>query len=340
MEDTMAWISVTAARSYLAEGIAQHRALRAATGVVAFADMYVVWAWIAGDAEAIREEQAILMHPTHLTPKMLARPSETLLLSLAASLLLRRCAGEDVDKELKRLAHLKGYREKAPQIVQAALERVLSGKKPAGRARKIGYPETEEEFKKLSERVPPPIPAQLALVPDGPLWGRLSGTVIPLAYEALSSSGARPDLESLGAFIHSGAGSRERDVVYERTGGGVPSGVWRKDPIEVPGFDAVELTEEAVIVHHYMGVRWQAPLLFDEDVNAFQFLKHVEAGWDQVRETIGSEAWSRLVRARAERRTVHRISIDPENAMEDAVSTERARKTYGVEIEVVSFLDA
>jgi hypothetical protein len=337
----MAWISVVAARNDFITSVSEHCAARAKDGIVAFDSGNLVWAWLAGSPAAKGEEESILMRPTHLTSRMVERPSETLLLSLAGSLLLRRCLGENVDADLARLAKLKGYKETSSLVVQATLNRIVSDTTfSTKRVGKIGYPETNRDFKKLVEGTAPPIPAQIALVPDGSLWSRTcTGTVIPLAYEALSASGKRPDLSRLSEFVHCGGDPRKRDVVYQRVGQ-ASSSVWREDPTEVPGFDAVELTEDAVIVHHYMGVRWQAPLLLDEDVNAFQFLAHVDAGWDQVRDTLGADGWQRLQKVRATHRTVHRVSIDIENATDDPASTAQASKTYGVEIEVVSFLDA
>lgn len=337
----MAWISIVAARPRFQAQIAERRAMRAASGVTAFNVLNTLVAWLGGDEEAIRDEEQILTHPTHLPPKMVARPSDTLLLTLSASLLVRRAAGEDVDAELERLSSLKGYKEKAALIVQGALARIVAGKVAKAGAlneREIGYPDTDADFKKLADRAPA-IGAKLALVPDGPLWGRLFGTSVPLAYEAMLSSGRAPDLAALRAFLRAGADSRARDVVYERAGE-ASTGVWRDDASAVPGFDAVELAADAVIVHHYMGVRWQAPLLLDEQVDAFRFLAHAGAGWADVQKRVDGATWRRIEKARTAHRTVHRVSIDPENAMEDAASTERARKRYGVEIEVTGFLAA
>ncbi|WP_437534809.1 hypothetical protein WME79_11445 [Sorangium sp. So ce726] len=328
-----------AARERFTSRIEEVRAERARSGVTEFNALNVITACIGGGVEAIRDEIAILMRPTHLTPRMLAHPPEFLLRTLAASLLLRRCSGEEVDGELAKLANLKGYKEASTRVVQAALQRILAVRRARDQPSATGYPEDEAEFRQLAERAAPPVPAQVALVPDGPLWGRLFGCVVPLAYEALAHGKTAPDLEVLGAFIRQGGDARPRELCYERRGG-TSDGVWRQDVTEVPGFDAVELTAESVLVHHYMGVRWQAPLLLDSDVDAFHFLAHVDAGWAQVRATIGDDAWTRLVRARTERKTVHRVSIDPVNATEDPASTERARQRYGVEIEVVGFLYA
>lgn len=279
------------------------------------------------------------MSPTHLTKKALSRPSETLLLSLAASLLLRRCAGEDVDRELARLAHLKGYKETAPRVVQEVLTRLLTKTHSSGAVGPIGYPGSEAEFRKLSARCSPLVAAQLALVPDGPLWGRTSGVIIPLCYEAMSALGVSPRVETLAQFVRAGADFRKRELLYERVTD-MGSGVWCEEPTRVPGFDAIELTDSHVLVHHYMGVRWQAPLLFEDGLNAFNFLEQMDASWAEVQRSVGAESWRRLAEMRASRPTLHRVSIDPENAMEDAASTERARQRYGVELEVVGFLEA
>lgn len=334
----MAWISVSATRHQFSSRVAEDRTARLNSGIVEFNVQNMVAAWIGGDAETIREEADILMHPKHLPPKMLAHPPEFLVGTLAASFLLKRCAGEAVDSELKRLSQLKGYKETGARVVQGILQRILSGEKAKSSPRQIGYPETEPKFLKLAERYAPPIPLQITLVPDGPFWGRQFVAVVPLAYETLLAAGVVPDADRLGAIVRAGGAEERREVVYERVSG-VP-GVWRDDPTEVPGFDVVELTADSVVVHHYMGVRWQAPLLFDKDVNAFHFLEHVDAGWKQVQASVGKEAWTRLTKARAERRTVHRVSIDAVNAMEDPASTERARQRYSVEIEVVDFLRA
>lgn len=337
----MAWISVVAGRPQFVRQSSEHRAMREANGIVAFDDSNLVWSWLAGSEVEAREEEQILMHPKHLTSGMVARPSETLLVALVASVLLRQSVGEDVDAELVRLAGLKGYKQSASKVAQATLRRLLGSKKSSSRRQvAVGYPQNETDFEKFVDRTPAPLGAQVALVPDGRLWARIGASVaIPLAYEALVAGGSRPDLATLGAFIRSGADFRKRVVVYERTGA-PSSSVWREDTSEVPGFDAVELTDAEVVVHHYMGVRWQAPLLFDDEVNAFRFLAHIEAGWSQVREASDAAMWRRLEKARKSLRTVHRVSIDPENAMEDPDSTARAQDTYGVEIEIVGFIDA
>lgn len=334
----MAWISIAAQRGRFRRQATESRTAWLERGSIDFSNGALLVVWLGGDEEAILQQEEIVARPTHLTPKVVARPPEWLFATLADSLLLRRAAGEDVVAELKRLSDVKGYTDKAVLIVQRALKRIATGKPLAAVGRSVAYPESEADLRKLADRSPL-LGAQLALVPDGKLWGRVTGIAITLAYEALASSGAEPDLPQLRSLIRAGGDPRPRVLVYERHGEG-SSGVWREDTSVAPGFDAVEVTDDAVIVHHYMGVRWHAPLLFDNDVNAFQFLAHLDAGWAIVEGALDAPAWSRLSLARANRRTVHRVSIDPVNACEDPASTARARDRYGVDIEVVGFLSA
>lgn len=333
----MSWVAVTAHRARMRLQSQDTRALRRSTGVSMLFEANLLAAWMGGDPVVVPEELDLLLRLAELNPGLVARPPESKIGTVAASLLLRRARQEPVDAELRRLA---GAKVKTPvaRAVLATLQRVLDRRPVAARARAAGSFETETQFARVCESAPPPLPLLLALTPDHPLYGFVFPASIPLAVEALLAAGVEPTVEAIGSLVQTGGDLRPRDLVYHRQDVGVRR-VYRDDPNEIPGFDAVELTASAVVVHHYMGVRWQAPVLLDDDVDAFRFLRHIDAGW-QIVEQAATEERARLEAARQRLPTVHRVSIDPIHAVAVPESTRRAAERYGVDVEVVSHLEA
>lgn len=334
----MAWIAITAARANARAVVAELRKQRHSSGVSVFREPNLIAAWIAGDPEAAVEEEELMLKLPELNPALVKKPSLAKFGTVATSAVLRRCEGLDGDAALKRLAGLKFEQDSVPNAIQITLKRILDQDHATRHPRKPGCVETARAFARLVDSAAPPLPAQTALIPDHPLYTQFAGAVVPLAYESLLAAGRRPTRAEIAAFVRCGADVRPREVLYERA---EPAKlcVYREDPSEVPGFDAVEWTETGLIVHHYMGVRWQAPLLLDEHVDAYKFLAHIDAGWDIVRGHVSPESWAAIEQARAQS-IVHRVSIDPVNAIEDPASTARAKQRYGVNLKVVSLFDA
>jgi hypothetical protein len=99
------------------------------------------------------------------------------------------------------------------------------------------------------------------------------------------------------------------------------------------GFDALELREDGLRAFHYLGFKWQAPLLFRDDLNAYRFLEHLDSAWKLVRDTVSSEQWSRIEPLRNAGRCTHVIVYDDTRATVPPEDLARAATHYGLTLE-------
>ena len=179
--------------------------------------------------------------------------------------------------------------------------------------------------------------------PDHEEWPHtLSSLVMPiglLLYQDQVSAGRKPDV-----FRYFYAGSRpdlHPSVVYEREW---KRPAWDSEPSPEDkeswfGFDAVELTWEGVRVYHYLTLKWQAPLLFDSEVDAFRFLTQVDRNWRFVRESVSEREWRQIEQSLSDEYCEHVIVHDSARApcLDDHL--QRAGKHYGLNLTACDLMD-
>jgi hypothetical protein len=105
------------------------------------------------------------------------------------------------------------------------------------------------------------------------------------------------------------------------------------------GFDAIELVDDEVLVHHYFGIAWKAPLAFEAGLDAFAFLSRLDRDWERVRGEVSNETGASLDAARAGGRCTHVVSYDPTEASAWEGATQAAGKHYGVRLVAKSLFD-
>lgn len=178
----------------------------------------------------------------------------------------------------------------------------------------------------------------LASSPDHPLWGyTLDSFVLPLGLllhrELLARGDDAPDIHDL--FRLGSYPWRHPNVVYERQ-------QERPDPLSIPdpdkqdtwfGFDAIEIRDHQAYVYHYLGLSWQAPLLFEKDANAFYFLESSDLSWKLVETSLPLRQWQKIKNMRDRDDCVHIVVHDSTKAQSLPHDLAQAGKYYGVKLE-------
>lgn len=195
-----------------------------------------------------------------------------------------------------------------------------------------GHIEEEREWLEALDRLPPATLFDLALTPDHVLWPMLAHFVVPIGAmlaKQCGLSGVPLDLFYLGAHLE-----RRGELLYERIR---PRPSWdepfdAKDRSTWAGFDGIEEKEGRLLVYHYLGSTFQAPLLLDDEVNSFEFLDQLAWSWKLVEETVDEACWRRIEQRRAEGDCEHVVVYDATVATTVAGHLERAAVHYGVNL--------
>jgi hypothetical protein len=247
--------------------------------------------------------------------------------------------GEDQSKLWQRIATSKPFVNKTMHALQTTIGRLV-GTHPMPTKMsepKLGHVKSTGDWLRRLANSPTRYLFDLAISPDHGLWEyTLDSFVLPLGLlleKELQESGDSVDpyaLFHLGAYPQQYSG-----VIYERQH---KRPAWDSVPNpEAPetwfGFDAVELCAQQVFLYHYLGLKWQAPLLFDDEVNAFQFLDQLDKSWQLVQSSLPSQQWEEVEKLKRAGQCVHIVVHDTTLAPCLPAHLERAAKHYGVVLE-------
>jgi hypothetical protein len=141
------------------------------------------------------------------------------------------------------------------------------------------------------------------------------------------SRGARPE--------------RRGELLYRRTQRRPPfeTKVSSRAPKTWFGFDALERSGDDLLVYHYIGLSWAAPLCFEPDLDAFVFLKSLPYDWKDVQKNVSKRTWVWIEQARRDGRCTHVVVYDPTDVWVQQGAPEAAGAHYGVKLVTKSIFD-
>jgi len=179
--------------------------------------------------------------------------------------------------------------------------------------------------------------AQLALCPDHAAWRVLSHYA---AVSALASvGGVDAGADALTAMLawagRKGGGS---GLLYERQTPRIAydSDRGATDPAFAQGIDAIVTQGERTVCYYNMALRFLAPWICDNELDAFWFLRWTDQDWQVVLSQASDQTELKVARSRP---IQYIITVDPANAKTYPSHTARASERYGLDIEMRCFLE-
>jgi hypothetical protein len=300
-----------------------------------------LYALLSGDrqlfARAADLSRPLLHEYIGVDDKSLGTPS--VLRDLVGLLVVAHLDGDEQQVFWQKIATAKPFKSPLMRCLQVVIGKLV-GKQPKRKKTfkpELGPVKSESQWLHLLEKAPTRYLFDQAISPDHPLWSYTLDTfVLPLGLllaNELCESGDAVDPFEL--FRQGAYPERRGSVVYERR---YPRPVFNSEPDpEVPatwsGFDAVEFRDEQVLVYHYLGLKWQAPLLFEDGLNAFRFLDQLDLGWHLVQMALSGEQWKEVEKRKNAGQCIHIVVHDESEAPCIPGHLERAATHYGVVLE-------
>lgn len=126
---------------------------------------------------------------------------------------------------------------------------------------------------------------------------------------------------------------------YERTSPrpSVQIAIDENDRATWQGFDAVEKKDDRLLVYHYLNQRWQAPIVFQPDIDALPFLSQLSLSWRLVEDSVPKDIWSLIRDDLDADRATHVIAYDPEQTFVAKDAIENASRKYAIRLAVVDY---
>lgn len=337
----MSWLSLAAGRHELRAVLQRnlddppHKEMRLSS----LGSMLGLYALLVGDDyhvdwEVERARLLLEKFATHIRPPNPALMSDVLSLTIIAGL------GDDAPDYTdiyESIAKARTYKGKRDQSLQLLTERILGRKPvPSKPYKRRGHITKLGQWWRLVEDIAPGSAFDLAVTPEHDQFSEFETQILPLGYLLARDSAGdewRGHLRQLLAWGSADLENR-REVVYERTAKAPPVET-KHDPNDEftwRGFDAVELHGEDVNAYYYLGTNWEAPLFFDESINVYSFLDHVDSNWQLAESALTPELRARVGAAREAGRCAYIVVYDAgvADAPEDAL--QRARAHYGLDI--------
>jgi hypothetical protein len=342
----MGWINLVSTRSLLRHNVRNYvEKLESATqppdlGSSAFAGLYA----LLSDERDLFARVTTLALPlldnyqsSHRKSSDLVRPM--IFPDLVALLVMASLVGDDRRELWSKIG---GAKPAAKSSRMSELHKVtcrIAGARPDSPGR--GQPGRgavggESQWLKLLKTAPTRALFDLAISPDSRIWTSVLRTfVFPLGLllsKELTESGGSVDpfeLFKIGSYPE-----RHPRVLYERQYPRPDFGTEPRDeqPESWAGFDAVEVSGNELLAYHYVGLKWKAPLLFDRELNAFQFLDQLDKSWELVERQVSSERWEEIERHRKAGHCRHVVVYDENEASCPPEDLQRAAQHYGVNL--------
>ncbi len=330
----MSWISLAAKRYRFRELVAE----KMADPDYRTSKMKVVTANDGRDALLLGEREAIEVEVRRATDLLSRRrqekkaPPENVMSKILGLAVIASLGGDDPEFFFKAIAQSKSYKQAWEKSLQLVARRILGLEStPSAPVDQAGHITTDEEWYRLVKKAPTAQAFNLALTPDHPRWVFLGSYVLPLAFLLSQERKAKDKSADLLKLMRTGTPDPEGlgTVLYERV---AEISASKKSESRL-GFDAIEMKKGELRAYYYLGIRWQAPLLFQDDLNTYDFLDHLEADWKTVKQAVSEELWSKIEKARAENNCTYVVVYDGNNAFAPEEALQRAAAHYQLNIE-------
>jgi len=301
-------------------------------------------ALIAGDRSLINRSLALANRSLEflqegVDEKFLGDP--TILPDLVGLSVLAYINGHEQSELWQRIANTQPFANRTMKALQSVIINLVNdnpsylNKSPS----KLGHVTSASDWLNRFRKSPTPYLFDLAISPDHPLWSSVLSTfVLPLGIllEKELKKSSDHSVESLDLFRLGAHPQDYGDIIYERqherpSWDSIPD---TQSPETWLGFDAVELCNQELYVYHYLGLSWQAPLLFDDEVNAYQFLDQLDKSWRLVEMSLNPVIWKQVEELVKTKRCVHIVVHDSPRSPCLLPHLERAAKHYDVNLEV------
>ncbi len=342
----MAWINLCATRHALraeVEDCLENPEDFEMDSVASYAGLAAL---MLGD-RSLFESVAELARPTYETYARLLREDTTRLYSvqrladLFTLSVIEHVAGSPQDDLWRWIAGLPRFSDREMRSLRGCIEWLV--KPPRARQDSFtGHIETDAEWYKALAKRPVDHLLDMALSPDHPRWVVLSRFVPALALiVAAQHAAAGEEVDPIDFFSQGSQPGRHPRVLYERVAER-PHPLGEVDPDDSEtwfGFEAVEILEDELVAYHFLSYRWQAPLLFADDLNAFHFLDSVDLSWKQVEQRVDPDVWREILALRASDRCRHVIVYDSSVAAAYEDDLERASEAYGLRLEAADVIE-
>jgi hypothetical protein len=174
------------------------------------------------------------------------------------------------------------------------------------------------------------------LIPDHPEWVEMQAFVLPLSL--LLASTTQTPLETYARV--GGHPTCRGEEIYVRISPRPPVDVTviESDSTTWPGFDAVERKDDVLLAYHYLNQGWQAPIVFQPDIDGLPFLRHIRFSWKLVEEAVTKETWKGIQADIDAGRVKHVIAYDRTQTFVAKDALQNASREYGIVLEAADFL--
>lgn len=249
--------------------------------------------------------------------------------------------GNDQSEFWSRIAKAKPPKSALMRSLQSIVGRFLEAPSKIDRQPEPiqGHVQNQDEWIQLVKTRATHSLFDLAATPDHPLWSScLEYFALPLGFlyfKQLQAAGNfNVSFEEL--FLKGAYPWRHPSVLYERRQP-KPDSLSVPDPNDPStwfGIDAIDIFNDEVRVYHFLGFDWQAPLLFEDDVNAFRFLDTLDLSWKLVKEALPETKWKEIDTQVKAGRCVHIVVHDDEVSPAVQPDLDEAAKHYSLRLEV------
>lgn len=333
----MSWLSLAANRYEIRAVLQRNLDDGQESRTKAIRSMLGRYALLSGDEFHIKREieiaETILTnyheetHPPH--PYVL---SDVLDLAIIASL-----GEKDHFDVLEAIAESSIYEEKEEKILQLLVRRILGLEEiPTKPYKKRGNIKKESEWFRLVKENAPADVFNLAVTPEHPEFYLLEKFILPLGC-LLAKSQKKEDWRLyLKQLVSWGSPNLEKrkNIVYERIAP-EPEDIAKANPDDKStwrGFDAVEARDDEILAYYYLGSKWEAPLVFQDEINVYSFLDDVELDWKMVEENVDAEIRDEINAEKRQDKCSYIVVYDAAVASAPEAALERAREHYGLKI--------
>lgn len=325
----MPWISAAAARHTLRETSREHLSnQRAGTAPKSVTHMPITNAFIGGEEATMRlaaeQAESLLPWMEERVPLDSARNVANYLnLTVAA-----HYAGGDVNRRVDHLLKAKTDKDPITTVLRWIAERV---RRPDAKAPNVS--KGPRWLVELTRRAAADALDQV-LVPDHPEFIDMQKFILPLAL-VLEATTKTP----FPVYARDGGHPERRgEVLYERDT--YPATRNTDEGLKWDGFDAVETKAEGVFAYFYLNQKWDAPIVFQPDIDAMPFLHDLAGSWQRVEKALAPERLTALRTATAAGGpgVTYVIARDPARAPVAAGALENAATKYSIKLVVADFM--